>query len=460
MLLSVAATACVGAGGVFAFSQTEQVKAEVALENEFTNNGQFTVSKYNGAVPFEYVDGVVEGLPAGYTGSVLKLTTVSGVAYANFDFSAAKIKASSVDSIVVRIYSPKYTSADEFRTNVAADGSQQVLYGAGAYDMSSWCDITLNETSLSTMTDANGNLAFVSVGARVKGGATVYYIDSVTVNMKETKSVEFTGVQSFWNNYFYADMYCSILEFSDGIGEGNLDGDYSNVYAQATLNGKPVDKNNLDFVCRKWIDKEKVSSIVMRWKTLPAAGSVLHIPAGATFKNGGEDTNIYSIAKDIYLECDGGKWAPCEAPVVVETVPVSFNKIHEQWNNYPHDGANCTFLQFDGGITGNGNLDANFSDLLTSMTMNGEAVDTNDVSFYCPNWIGAEGGIVMRLVANPAVGTILHIPAGATFDIGGTDENVYVVEEDIYLKFDKVYKIIFECIFNMLSKNFQFPLCL
>ena len=437
MLLSVAATACVGVGGVFAFSQTAQATAEVTLENEFTNNGQFSVSKYNGAVPFEYVDGAVEGLPTGYTGSVMKVTTTSGVAYVNLDFSAAKISASLVDSIVVRLYSPAYTAADEFRTNVAADGSQQRLYGAGAYDMSSWCDITLNATSLSDMTDTNGYLASISVGARVKGGAEYYYIDSVTVNMKETKAVEFTGVQSFWNNYFYDNMYCSILEFSDGIGEGNLDGDYSNVYAQATLNGKPVDKNNLDFVCRKWIDTEKVSSIVMRWKTLPAAGSVLHIPAGATFKNGGEDTNIYSIAKDIYLECDGEKWVPCEAPVVVETVPVSFNRVHDElWNNFSYDNANCTYLLFNGGITGNGNLDANFSDLLTSMTINGAAVDTTNVSFYCPNWIGADGGIIMRIATNPEAGSVLCIPAGTTFNIGGTDTNVYEVTEDVNLKFD------------------------
>ena len=35
MLLSVAATACVGVGGVFAFSHTAQATAEVTLENEF-----------------------------------------------------------------------------------------------------------------------------------------------------------------------------------------------------------------------------------------------------------------------------------------------------------------------------------------------------------------------------------------------------------------------------------------
>ena len=99
MLLSVAATACVGAGGVFAFSQTAQAQAEATLESELTNNGQFSVSKYNDAVPFGYVDGATEGLPAGYTGSVLKITTTSGLAYANLDFSAAKINAKGTASL-------------------------------------------------------------------------------------------------------------------------------------------------------------------------------------------------------------------------------------------------------------------------------------------------------------------------------------------------------------------------
>ena len=157
----------------FSFVRTS-AKADGTLETEFTNNGQFTVSMYNGAVPFEYVDGGAAGLPAGYEGSVMKITTTSGLAYAVLDFSASQIKASSVESIVVRMYSPEYTAADEFRTNVGSGDTYQVQYGAGAYDMGTWCDITLNETSISTLTDANGYLANIAVGVRVKGGASVY----------------------------------------------------------------------------------------------------------------------------------------------------------------------------------------------------------------------------------------------------------------------------------------------
>ena len=176
MALTAFCSFCLLFGCVFAFSQTK-ASAASALETEFTNNGQFTVSKYNGAVPFEYVDGASEkGLPAGYTGSVLKITTVSGAAYTTLDFSASNIKASSVESIVVRIYSPDFTlGTDEFRTNVATDGSNQVQYGASTYDISTWCDVTLNATSIATMTDANGNLALVSVGVRERDDSKTIY---------------------------------------------------------------------------------------------------------------------------------------------------------------------------------------------------------------------------------------------------------------------------------------------
>ena len=149
VVLAFCSFICLLFGGVFVFTQTKTVQADTAaLEADFTNNGQFTVSKYNGAVPFEYVDGATEGLPAGYEGAVLKITTTSNLAYAVLDFSASNIKASSVESIVVRMYSPGYTSADEFRTNVGSTGDYQVQYGAGAYNMGTWCDITLNATSM------------------------------------------------------------------------------------------------------------------------------------------------------------------------------------------------------------------------------------------------------------------------------------------------------------------------
>ncbi|MBE7080607.1 MAG: hypothetical protein E7371_05150, partial [Clostridiales bacterium] len=91
-LSTVAMTAGFAFGGVFAFSQAMPIQA-VAMETEFSNNGQFTVGQYSG--PIEYVTGI-----AGADGEVLKMSTSGGWAAAKFDFSASQIKASEVDSIV------------------------------------------------------------------------------------------------------------------------------------------------------------------------------------------------------------------------------------------------------------------------------------------------------------------------------------------------------------------------
>ena len=307
-LSTVLMSVCLLIGGVFAFSQTTSASAATALETEFTNNGQFTISKYNGAVPFEYVDGATEGLPTGYDGAVLKITTTSGLAYANFDFSASQIKASDVESIVVRMYSPGYTSEDEFRTYPT-----QRQYGAGAYDASTWCDIPLNANSIADMTDSNGYLTSIAAGMRVKSGATVYYIDSITVTMKEIVDVSFKAVHSTWNNYEYDGAYCTFIQFNGGIsGNGNLDADFTELLAKMTIDNAPVDTANVKFYCPNWIGAS--GGIIMRMVNNPAAGSVLMMPAGVRFDIGGTDANIYEIAEDIYLKFDGSKWALTEKP--------------------------------------------------------------------------------------------------------------------------------------------------
>ena len=412
-------------GSVFSFAQTTSVQADaVALQTEFTNNGQFTVSKYNGVVPFECVDGATEGLPAGYSGSVLKIPNTSDLAYAVLDFSSSNIKASSVESIVVRIYSPGYTAKDEFRTNVGSDGKKQVQYGAGAYDMSTWCDITLNATSMSTMTDANGYLANIAVGTRIKGGASVYYIDSVTVNMKEeakSVNVTFTGINLYWNNYFNSNLYCSILEFSGGIGIGGLDGDYSDVYAKATLNGQPIDTSNLSFVCRKWVDG-KGDSIVMRWVNLPADGSILYIPAGATFKNGGADTNVYTIATDIYLQLNGEKWAKIDKPLELEKATFV-----GPWGTAgDFNGANQVLLQYSctsaWDHTNKGDLASKITYKNSETGATYAATENNIAGWNGQKWIvltGLNGYDIIEIAAGGTFGGNIEIPALTLYNVNG-----------------------------------------
>ncbi len=545
-----------------------------AMETEFTNNGQFSLSEYSG-VAYSFVDGATEGLPAGSKGAVLKIAD-NGAAYVNVDFSASKISASAVESVVVRAYSPDYTADDELRIN---NGSGTVG-GAGAHNMSTWCDIAL---PLNYITAENGDLGAFALGLRDKDTISPYfYIDSITVKMKETTKVTFTGIHSYWNHATDIGDYHSILEFSGGIGVGDLLADYSNLLAMMTLNDQPIDTANVSFICRNWLDG-KGDSIIMKWVTSPAEGAILKFPAGATFTNGSADTKLYEIAEDIYLKFNGAKWegytppaevvttpvtftninptwndntdilgngihytvihlaglqtsgyytqgddwtdmmakstinggasyfnfcpasyiagpdaasdfiilfsatAPTagdiffipagttfkvggqdaniyelatdicltfngtawevktstqpETPPVtpeeppVETVPVSFGQVHAEWNNYDYavEGCYCTFIMMDGSI-GGGGLDGDFTDLLSKTTLNDQPIDTENVSFICPAWIGANNGIILRFKTLPDNNSILKMPAGATFTVGGEDTNVYEIAEDIELK--------------------------
>ncbi len=592
-LLSAASAFCLIAGGVKA--NATAAKADGAsLENEFTNGGQFTVSPYSG-VMFEYVDGASEaGLPAGYTGAVLKVAD-NGAAYFDVNFTAAQINALMVESVIIRVYSPDYSSADEFRINNGA-GS---VGGAGANDMSTWCDISL---PVNLLTDANGYLGTATLGLRDKGTISPYfYVDSITVKMKEleTTKITFAGAHSAWNHYLHGEEYCTILQFDGGIGVGSLDANYSNIYANMTLDGQPVNASDVSFICRAWLDGQG-DSILMKWKTNPAEGAVLKIAAGAMFTNGSVDANTYEISQDLYLQFIGGKWeayTPTGSETPVENVSVTFTHINSSWNdntatvgngmhytvlhlegllssgyftqgddwsamyanatinggasyfnfspasyiagpnveanfiilftataptagdefiipagttfkvggedtnvyelanaiclkfngtaweifnpnaeppveppvdsedsdssedseepeipvenvavdftnvnttvnNWFYENYYCTFLHFGGGISGNGSLDGDYSDLLSQMTMNGEAVDTDNFSFICPNWVGATDGLIFRFVTNPEVGTKMVLPAGATFTVGGTDTNVYEIAADVYLQFN------------------------
>ena len=105
-----------------------------------------------------------------------------------------------------------------------------------------------------------------------------------------------------WNNFDYTDQgyFCTFLHFEGGIGGGGLDGDFSNLLSNVTLNGQPLDTENVSFVCARWIGWE--NGIILRFKTLPQENSILVFPAGTTFTVGGEDANVYEISETMELK--------------------------------------------------------------------------------------------------------------------------------------------------------------
>ncbi|MBQ5929450.1 MAG: hypothetical protein IIX02_01540, partial [Clostridia bacterium] len=162
-----------------------------------------------------------------------------------------------VESVVARVYSPDYTSADELRINNTT-GS---VGGAGAHDLSTWCDVAL---PLSTITGSDGNLGSFAFGLRDKGTISNYfYIDSIAVNMKQTVGVTFNSINAWWNNNAYDNANCTFLMFDGGIsGNGSLLADFSDLLSKLTLDGSPVDQNNFKFYCPNWIGSS--GGIVMR----------------------------------------------------------------------------------------------------------------------------------------------------------------------------------------------------
>jgi hypothetical protein len=315
-LTNIALAIALGFGGAVAgvngvISAIRANAETTALENEFTNHGQFAVDYYleNSAFAYTFADGATEGLPAGYTGAVLKIASAAtgGAPYINVDFTASQIEASMVESVVARVYSPDYTAADELRIN----NTSGTVGGAGAYDLTTWCDVAL---PIATITGADGNLGSFAFGLRDKGTISDYfYIDSITVTMKETTKVTFTHVNSLWNNYAYDNAYCTFLQFDGGIsGNGGLDADFSRLLAAMTVDGQPADMTAVSFYCPNWIGAN--GGIIMRWAHIPVAGTKMVIPAGTTFDIGGADTNIYEITKNITLTSNGATW---EAPAMV-----------------------------------------------------------------------------------------------------------------------------------------------
>ena len=266
----------------------------------------------------------------------------------------------------------------------------------------------------------------------------------------ETVETTFTHINSTWNDNtdilnngrHYTVLHLSGLQTSGYLGQGD---DWSEMLANATINGGA---SYFSFSSASYIAGPDAACdfIIIYSATEPTTGDEFVVKAGATFKVGGDDTNVYKLANDICLKYNGTAWEIFEnteeppvdpnPPVVEPTVAkVSYTSIHRDWNNYDYvdQGYYCTLIYFSGDI-GGGSHTGDYSDLLSKATLNGQPLDTENVSFMCAKWIGTSGGIVLRFKTLPQEKSILTLPAGATFTVGGEDTNVYEIAESVELK--------------------------
>ena len=189
LMAAACCLACIGIG--VSFNKANQVVASAAtLEEEFTNNGQFTVGQFRDDMPFEIVDSTAEGVPEGAEGAVLKITGVgdqgvaSDGAFATLDFSASKILVSGAD-IIVRVYQ---AGTQEFRVSKKAGSAE---WRTTVKPAAGWTEVRLSGAT--NATEDHQIMTTISMGFR---RGTACYIDSITVVDNDAKK-DFTNNGQF-----------------------------------------------------------------------------------------------------------------------------------------------------------------------------------------------------------------------------------------------------------------------
>ena len=276
-------------------------------------------------------------------------------------------------------------------------------------------------------------------------------VEPPVVEPTEPVLVTFTHINSSWNNnsetygngMYYTVLHLEGLLTSGYLGQGD---DWIEMLANATINGGA---SYFNFSSASYIVGPNVESdfIVLYSATAPTNGDEFTVTAGATFKVGGDDTNVYKLANDICLKFNGTAWEifdpNVQPPVVEPTEPVlvTFTNINASWNNNTetyNNGNYYTVLHLDGVLTsgylGQGD---DWSEMLANATINGgESYFNFSSASYIVGPNVESDFIVLYSATAPTNGDEFIVTAGATFKVGGDDTNVYKLASEICLKFN------------------------
>lgn len=132
-----------------------------------------------------------KGLPNGYVGSVYEIGRGSDPGYAGvcIDFSEYEIPISIVDSISFNVLVP--TSYSELR--MKCGNTTDWVMRCSTASTGTWSSVFLNadgfnffgSTKMTTLANSDGNLGAICLIGRVSGTYSPYYIDSITVKLKD-----------------------------------------------------------------------------------------------------------------------------------------------------------------------------------------------------------------------------------------------------------------------------------
>ena len=177
--------------------------SDIKEEIPFTANDIPDFTQYVSSVLNDVYDeegGAAAGIPAGYTGYVMKLTGTNQTGMA-FDFSDKNIARADLLSIDFRVYYAAgiVQSGNGLRVKENTSGVTWALYPPS--DPGTWTTLTVTSSDLDTQGNnlfdklcPNGILGKVGLGFRLTGAGTCY-VDYVRVNIKTTVNYDDVKVE-------------------------------------------------------------------------------------------------------------------------------------------------------------------------------------------------------------------------------------------------------------------------
>ena len=168
------------------------VKADmsvIALDNIPTIPYIDGVSIYDGTTEYlTAAEAAADGVPAGYSNGVLKVSGNSDRFGMTFDPESLEIPIGLIDRITVRIF--LYTEENGLRVSNHGATNWNVLAAANA---GSWMEYSMisdgsgfsNGYRIADFANKSGNLGIFSIATKDLSGKNVFYIDSITINLKK-----------------------------------------------------------------------------------------------------------------------------------------------------------------------------------------------------------------------------------------------------------------------------------
>ena len=147
------------------------------------------VSIYDGTVQDMSADEATEnGVPAGYSGNVLKVSSKNPRFGMTFDPTGLNIPIGLIEYISFRVYMNVSTNALRISNCGATEWIVLANLTPGA-----WVDYTIsadgsgfsNSHKMGSLADENGNLGIFGIGTKYESGNYAFYIDSISVKLKD-----------------------------------------------------------------------------------------------------------------------------------------------------------------------------------------------------------------------------------------------------------------------------------